>query len=223
MGYAQEMGDRLPQGMALPPEFRALFDWMEANDFLMPSGAYPGDRLGLLGTADDVQSERVTAILFRVATREQARDEGKAWFGEAVPDIADRLVPFARTGGDGSHAAFWLDDAGSQHIVHLGSEGVVCLLGRTALDFLRLLAIGYVEISGDCLDAPAAPPQKPGMNVSYRAWLTGRFHVAVPEMASQVLGEVPGAMADVSDDPFWGWVRKQQDLRDQQETQGQQP
>ncbi|MFE3836488.1 hypothetical protein [Pseudogemmobacter sonorensis] len=200
--------------MAFPPEFRALFDWMEENGFLMPSAAYPGDSLGLLGAEDDVQSERVTAILFRVATREQARDHGMAWFGEMVPDIGDRLVPFARTGGDGSHAAFWLDDGGGQHIVHLGSEGLVCLLGRTPLDFLRLLAIGYSEISSDGLEAPTAPPGRAGLNQAYRGWLVARFGVAIPEAASQILGDIPDWNAEDSEDPFWCWVRKQQDLRD---------
>ena len=164
MGFAQQMGDRLPPDMALPPEFRALFEWIEGNGFTMPSGAYPGDNLGLLGSPDDLQSERVIAVLFRVATRDQAREHGESWFGSAAPNIEDRLVPFARTGGDGSHAAFWLDDDRRQHIVHLGSEGLVCLLGQTPLDFLRLIAIGYDEIIGDCLHRPTAPPRKAVLN-----------------------------------------------------------
>ena len=46
-------------------------------------------------------------------------------------------------------AAFWLDDAGKQRIVHLGSGSgstLVCILAEEAIDFLRLLAIGYDEI-----------------------------------------------------------------------------
>ncbi|MDP4022401.1 hypothetical protein Q8W71_07190 [Methylobacterium sp. NEAU 140] len=197
--------------MVLPFEFHALFDWMEANGFLMPSEAYPGDRLGLLGTEDDVQSDRVTAILFRVATGEQARSNGRDWFGEIVPNIEERLVPFARTGGDGSCAAFWLDDEGCQQIVHLGSEGLVCRLGRTPLDFLRLLAIGYEEISGDGLGAPGEPPRDTLRNEAYRAWLAERFAVPVPRTAAEILGEVPDALAETSSDPFWRWVREQQD------------
>ncbi|MEO9337394.1 hypothetical protein ABFT80_08165 [Mesorhizobium sp. SB112] len=214
MGYAQEMADRMPPTMALPQEFHALFEWMEANNFLMPSNAYPGDRLGLLGPRDDLENERLTSILFRVATSEQAKEHGEAWFGETVPDIQNTLVPFARTGGDGSYAAFWLDDAGCQRIVHQGSEGLVCLLGETPLDFLRLLAIGYEEISGDGLYGPDAPPRKVGLNQSYRAWLTDQFDADIPKTASQVLGKIPDAMADTSDDAFWLWVRKYQNARD---------
>lgn len=212
MRYADEMAARLPPGLSLPDEFRALFDWIDTNAFFMASGAYPGDRLGLLGTEDDVQTGRVTAILFRIATPDQARDFGRGWFRDAVPAIEGRLVPFARTGGDGSHVAFWRDDTGHRQIVHLGSEGLVCLLGRTPLDFLRLLAIGYEEISGDCLDRPNEPPEEAGRNAAYAAWLTGRYGVTVPARATDILGEIPDAAAETSNDPFWRWVHQNQTL-----------
>ena len=211
MTYAQEMAGRLPAALPLPEEFRALFAWMEANGHFMASQAYPGDRLGLLGTHDEVDADRVTAILFRVATPEQARADGKAWLGEAVPDIESRLVPFARTGGDGSYAAFWLDEEGHSQIVHLGSEGQVCLLGRTPIDFLRLVAIGYQEISGDCLEAPGKPPRGAGRNAAYRSWLIERYAVAIPHNAAKILGEIPDTLAESSDDPFWRWVQAMQD------------
>lgn len=88
--YAQAMADRMPTTMTLPDEFLALFDWMETNGFLMRSEAYPGDLLGLLGTEDQLQSGQVTAILFRVATSEQARENGQAWFGDVIPNIEGR-------------------------------------------------------------------------------------------------------------------------------------
>jgi len=209
------MMDRMPATMRLPDEFRVLFDWMDENGFFMPSEAYPGDQLGLLGTNDDVQSDRVTTILFRVATPEQSRRDGEAWFGNVIPNIEGRLVPFARTGGDGSYAAFWLDDEGRQQIVHLGSEGLVCLLGQTPLDFLRLLAIGYQEISGDCLDMRDEPPAGDGLNAAYRAWLIERYDVTIPNTASEILGEIPAdSLDETSNDPFWLWVHKTQDERD---------
>jgi hypothetical protein len=216
MGFVDEMAGRLPGGIPLPEEFRALFQWIEANGFFMASGAYPGDSLGLLGTEEQVRSDDVTAILFRIATPEQAREFGEAWFGMAVPEIGRRLVAFARTGGDGSHAAFWLDEDGNLQIVHLGSEGLVCLLGRTPLDFLRLLAIGYEEISGECVDGPNEPPGVPGRNAAFRAWLTEIYKVAVPGTAADILGEIPDVFAETSADPFWRWVREKQDVRDGQ-------
>ena len=218
MGYADEMARRLPAAIPLPDAFRALFDRMEASGHFLASGAYPGERLGLLGSEHDLQSDRLTAVLFRVATPDQAREFGAAWFGSGVPGVEGRIVPFARTGGDGSHAAFWLDDEGRPRIVHLGSEGLACLLGRTSLDFLRLLAIGYEEISGDCLDGPDEPPTKAGRNADFRSWLVERYGVTVPETAAEILGQVPDVLAENSDDPFRRWVREKQDLRDGEPT-----
>lgn len=212
--YAQAMADRMPTTMTLPDEFLALFDWMETNGFLMRSEAYPGDLLGLLGTEDQLQSGQVTAILFRVATSEQARENGRAWFGDVIPNIEGRLVPFARTGGDGSCVAFWLDDEGRRQIVHLGSEGLVCLVGRTPIDFLRLLAIGYEDISEDCPGAPGEPPAADNLNAVYRAWLIERYGISIPAMASEIVGEVPDELSKASDDPFWRWVRNAQEERD---------
>lgn len=188
-----------------------LFDWIEANRYFMPSEAYPGDQLGLLGTEDDVQSGRVTSILFRVATPEQARNYGRSWLGAAVPGIEDRLVPFARTGGDGSHVALWLDEDGRQWVVHLGSEGFACVVGGTSLDFLRLLAVGYEEISGDCLDGPDKPPGQAGRNATYRAWLTERYRTTIPKTAADILGERADGSVERSDDPFLRWVHRIQD------------
>lgn len=56
MGYAQEPADRSLAAPGLPDASRALFHRIEANGFLMASGASPGDRLGLLGTKGDPQA-----------------------------------------------------------------------------------------------------------------------------------------------------------------------
>ena len=213
-GYAQQMADRMPATMALLEEFGTLFDWMEANGFFMPSDAYPGDLLGLLGSADDLQKSRVTMIMFRVATPEQARRHVTARLGKAIPDIEKRLVPFARTGGDGSHVAFWRDDEGHRQIVHLGYEGRVCLVGHTPLDFLRLLAIGYEAVSEDCLPSPSTPPAEEGRNQLYRAWLSESYNVTIPQTAIEIVGNIPGPWSETSDDPFWLWVNKIQSERD---------
>jgi hypothetical protein len=213
VSYADEMKARLPATMSLPAEFAALFEWIEANGFFMTSRRFPGERLGMLGQADE--PELGTIILFRVETRAQAQETGDLWFRGSVSNIADRLVVFARSGGDGSHVAFWIDDQGQQQIVHLGSEGQVGILTATPLDFLRLLAIGYEEISGDCLEAPDEPPddqdgERLVVNEAYRSWLTGRYGVTIPRMASEVMNEIPGALAKTSRDPFWNWVRRHQ-------------
>lgn len=207
------MADRMPTTMSLPNEFRELFEWMDTNGYFMPSVRYPGDKLGLLGSENELEEDYLTAILFRVETPQQARANGRAWFGDVVPNVEERLVAFARTGSDGSCAAFWLDDEGRRQIVHLGSEGLVCMLSQTPLDFLRLLAIGYWEISA-CLETPTEPPDQSDVNVAFRSWLIGRYGVTIPDTASEILSKVPDVLAEVSDDPFWRWVRRNQNERD---------
>lgn len=79
---------------------------------------------------------------------------------------------------------------------------------------MRLLAIGYEDISEDCLGAPGEPPADNNLNAVYRAWLIERYGVRIPAMASEILGEIPDVLAEASDDPFWRWVRKSQEERD---------
>lgn len=216
LGFAEQMRRRLPATMRLPAEFGDLFGWIERNGFFMPSERFPGDRLGLLNPVESI--EQGTVILFRVETCEQAQESGHGWLGGKVPDIADRLVSFARTGGDGSHAAFWIDDQGHQQIVHLGAGGALGILTSTPLDFLRLLGTGYQEISGDCLEAPDQPPddedgERIVVNQGYRSWLARRYGVTLPRTASEVIGAIFSrrpSLDTVSDDPFWNWVRRHQ-------------
>ncbi len=89
--------------------------------------------------------------------------------------------------------------------------GVACVLGRTPLDFLRLLAIGYEEISGECLGGPDKAPGEAGRNAAYRAWLIERYGVLIPETAADILAGYPDALAETSNDPFQRWVRESQD------------
>lgn len=70
--------------MGLPHEFWAMFDWMEVGGLFMASGAYPGDKLGLLVTEGDLHGHRITAILSRIVTLEQASEHAEAWFGDVV-------------------------------------------------------------------------------------------------------------------------------------------
>lgn len=90
----------------------------------------------------------------------------------------------------------------------------MCLVGRTPIDFLRLLAIGYEDISEYCLGAPGEPPGADNLNAVYRAWLIERYGISIPAMASEIVGEVPDELSKASDDPFWRWVRNAQEERD---------
>lgn len=208
--FADTMAARLPPALCLPREIAALFDWIEARGLLHDSQRVPGDRFGTLQPLEE--PFRGAVVLFRVETQSEAADYTGAWFGD--PSLGTRLVPFAKTSGDGSYAAFWRDDEGCQHIVHLGSEGDgLCVLGKTPLDFLRLLAIGYNELCVG-LDAPHEPPKdapESGQlvdNPPFRDWLTQTYRVDIPETAYEIVGTPPDSLASAHDDPFWRWVRK---------------
>jgi hypothetical protein len=142
---------------------------------------------------------------------------------------ADRLAPFCRTGGDGSMAALWRDDAGEIRFVHLGSGSgsvMVGVLAWNAVDFLRLLAIGYEELcwpddlictpmqafinangEPDDWDEDAMPPTAP---VALRQWLAQEFGVSIPETAAELVGTLPSYGDKNSTDPFCQWLAKVQ-------------
>lgn len=149
---------------------------------------------------------------------------------------ADRLAVFCRTGGDGSRAGLWRDDAGALHFVHLGSGSgsvMVGVLARSAVDFLRLLAIGYTELcwpdhlastpvqafiedngGPDEWDADAMPPTAPR---ALQQWLAQEFGASVPETAAELVSPLPRyGSTDVSD-PFWRWIAKTEGWYDDEE------
>jgi hypothetical protein len=110
--------------------------------------------------------------------------------------------------------AFWLADDGSQKIVHLGSGSgstTVCTLAHNAIDFLRLLAIGYDEICwGEDFDAPPNFEAKFVVqpNREYADWVSQTFDTTIPDRASAIVKHPASMLAERSPDPFWQWVRK---------------
>ena len=210
--FAEEMSARLPDGMRLPDPLVALFVWIEAQGFLHASERVPGDHFGTLQALEEPY--RGAVVLFRVETQAQARDYAQAWFGR--PEFAARLVPFAKTSGDGGYAALWLDEAGHQHIVHLGSEGeALCVLGKDAVDFLRLLAIGYNELCVGLTGPDEAPRDAPEFgtlvaNPPFQDWVRTTFDVEIPATAGEIVGRPPDSFASAGGDAFWTWARAQQ-------------
>lgn len=157
-----QLRDVLQPGMSVPTEFLALYDWMEANNLYVEN---EDGRVGFLFPEDELKrdwtkTERPggTAIEFSASGNANVQ----YWFQRDDAEIAERLCVFAQTGADGSEAALWLDDAGKQRIVHMGSgSGAVlcCVLADIPVDFLRLIAIGYDEICWD--ENFSLPPNHP--------------------------------------------------------------
>jgi hypothetical protein len=142
----------------------------------------------------------------------------EAW-GE-VP--ADRLAPFCRTGGDGSVAALWRDDAGEIRFVHLGSGSGSVMVGVLAIGYEELCWADhftcmprqvFIQENGkpDEWDEGATPPTVPR---ALRQWLSQEFGMNTPETAAELVGALPSYGDLNSSDPFCQWLAKVQGWAD---------
>lgn len=215
--FADEVAASLPSGMMLPTEFRSALEWCEQAGSVNTYGN-TGKRYAFLfpGQWQDWH-KGLTLVTFQLCDREMVMH----WTRGDEP-AADRLAPIIRTGGDGSYAALWLDDAGRQHIVHMGSGSGSTMLGvltSSPLDMLRLMAIGYEELCWpDAFDEPPAvtfertcdcadegvfePPAQ------FRAFIETTFAANIPTRGSEIVKQRVADMGDeASGDPFWRWIR----------------
>ncbi len=212
-----ELASTLLPNMYIPKPLELLFSWIESNGLFIITN--DGRRIGYLFLENKLKTE--WAEYERpVGTNIEFLAEGnsnlKHWFGHEKPEVLNRLCVFAKTGADGSRAAFWLDNDDKQRIVHLGSgsgSDLVCVLADDPIDFLRLLAIGYDEIcwsenfnkppNVDSADETFVYP-----NIAYQDWVRNTFSVTIPQLADEIV-KYPSKMDDAnSNDPFFLWVEQ---------------
>jgi len=211
----QQLENALPEGMQIPEELRKLYQWIEDNGYYMDA---KGVRYGWLFPEDKIKeswtdNERIggTMITFNVDEESYRNELLEIQYKEHLDEVKRRLLVFARSGADGSECALWLDDEGHTQIVHIGSGSgsmMTCILVKNALDFLRLLAIGYDEICWD--EHYSLPPNsdKNEMfvhpNTQYQEWVQNTFHTTIPAIGLEVV--TPHSMDDeATDDPFLKW------------------
>jgi hypothetical protein len=204
---AKQISEALLPGMVLPAEFTALFKWIESNGF------YTDTKAGRIGSLCPEHRSEGTRIEFLA----EGNVNVQYWFGRKRSSVLDRLCVFANTGAEGSNAAFWIDDDGKQCIVHMGSGSgslLCCVLAETAIDFLRLIAIGYEEICWN--QAFAFPPNSPEYdsgttvrpNRAYQDWVRTTYGVTIPRTALKIVKH-PAQMGDKSSpDRFCRWVEE---------------
>ena len=212
----EQLRNKLPPGMSLPEPIDLLFEWIEDKGLFIDND---GERIGFLFSRDKLAAEQAETVRpggTDVSFFAQGNDRLKYWFGHERSEVLNRISVFAQTGGDGSMAAFWLDDAGKQSIVHLGSgsgSDLVCVLAKDAVDFLCLLAIGYDEICWS--EAFSKPPNSEGAydgpyiepNIEYQNWVRQTFSVTIPQTAAEIVVHPSSMDDDDSDDPFNRWVK----------------
>ena len=211
----QQLENALPEGMQIPEELRKLYQWIEDNGYYMDA---KGVRYGWLFPEDKIKenwtdNERIggTMITFNVDEESYRNELLEIQYKEHLEEVKRRLLVFARSGADGSECALWLDDEGHTQIVHIGSGSgsiMTCILVKNALDFLRLLAIGYDEICWD-EDYPFPPNSNKDNtfvhpNIQYQEWVQNTFHTTIPAIGLEVV--TPHSMDDeATDDPFLKW------------------
>ena len=211
----QQLENALPEGMQIPEELRKLYQWIEDNGYYMDA---KGVRYGWLFPEDKIKeswtdNERIggTMITFNVDEESYRNELLEIQYKEHLDEVKRRLLVFARSGADGSECALWLDDEGHTQIVHIGSGSgsmMTCILVKNALDFLRLLAIGYDEICWD-EDYPLPPNSNKDNtfvhpNTQYQEWIQNTFHTTIPKIGLEVV--TPHNMNDEPiTDPFLKW------------------
>ena len=217
----QQLENSLPKGMQIPEELRQLYQWIENNGYYSENEGirygylYPQDKLR--ESWKEEEREGGTDIAFSVLKNIDREEVLENYYKKHKDEVRRRLLVFAQSGGDGSECALWLDDEGRTQIVHIGSGSgsmMTCILVKNALDFLRLLAIGYDEICWD--EYYSLPPNsdKNEMfvhpNTQYQEWVQNTFHTTVPAIGLEVV--TPHSMDDeATDDPFLNWFYEMTD------------
>lgn len=180
---------RLPAGFELGDPLRMLLEWIEIHDFV--GTAYNGDLYGVLDGR-----HRGPGVAISGYTPEATASYVHAWFRDVDDDPTKWLWPFAETGADGSVAALWIGVDGRTRFVHLGSGSgslLTCVLAEDALDFVRLLAIGYDELCWP--EDFESPPDEPERTALLRNWVQREFGVSVPRTASEIV-RTPAELGD---------------------------
>lgn len=205
----EQIESNLPSSLQLPAEIKKLFQWIEDKGSIMEYEETLHGSIHPFGIDCD------TCIDISFYAEKHTDD----WWCFDVEDfqelnISERLSIFAQTGGDGSVAAFWLDDDNKQKIVHIGSgsgSDLMCILADNPIDFIRLVAIGYDEICWqEYFDE--IPESRQGKinnpNIEFQKWVESEFNTTIPLTASEIVKN-PAVMWDVnSNDSFCQWISK---------------
>ena len=211
----QQLENALPKGMQIPDELCQLYQWIENNGYYSENEGirygylYPQDKLR--ESWKEEEREGGTDIAFSVLKNIDREEVLENYYKKHKDEVRRRLLVFAQSGADGSECALWLDDEGHTQIVHIGSGSgsiMTCILVKNALDFLRLLAIGYDEICWD-EDYPLSPNSNKDNtfvhpNTQYQEWVQNTFHTTIPKIGLEVV--TPHNMNDEPiTDPFLKW------------------
>jgi len=211
----QQIKNVLLDGMYIPEALSKLFSWIESNGFVQTedgcSYGHLYDLNKLRNEWNDNERHGGTIIEFMPEGNKYLN----SYFGENSAQFASRVSVFAKTGADGSMAAFWIDDNGDQKIVHLGSGSgstLDCVLADDPVDFIRLLAIGYDEIcwnnhfDSTAQEASIAEEMIIHPNIAFQNWVKSTFNVTIPKRACEIVKHPSEDGDENSKDTFFNWM-----------------
>ncbi|SFD75521.1 SMI1/KNR4 family protein [Pseudoalteromonas denitrificans] len=202
----------LPSTMHIPEPLKKLFKWIEINNFCEETEF---GRIGYLYPIDKIRREWSESERPGGTYIEFYAEQDSDSFYFVNDNIKNRLRIFAKTGGDGSVAGFWLDDDGNQKIVHIGSGSgsiLACVLADDPIDFLRLIAIGYDEICWNedfglsLLDSFKKNEFTVKPNLKFQDWLVHEFNTTIPSTALEVVKNPAEFGDENSGDAFCDWL-----------------
>ena len=201
----QQLENALLEGMQIPEELHKLYEWIENNGYYSENDGvrygylYPQDKLR--ESWKEEEREGGTDIAFSVLKNIDREEVLEICYPNHKDEVKRRLLVFAQSGGYGSECALWLVDDGRTLMVHVGwgsGSVMTCILTKNALDFLRLLAIGYDEI---CWDEEYSSPPNSNKdntfvhpNTQYQEWVQNTFHTTIPKIGLEVA--TPHSMDD---------------------------
>jgi hypothetical protein len=211
MEFTDEIAAAFPTGNKMPAALEQALRSLEEHGCVRQRR----DGVRYMTLHPEAEYSDVSATVFYVP---DAADT-KLWTGCNDPEVNARLTIFLRTGGDGSWAGLWRDDAGRQKVVHLGSGSgsvMLCVLTENIEDLLRLLAIGYdelcwpehfhrtpAEVRADEYGDDDHPPPPAVL----RNHVSQTLGLSIPERAAEIISHTASMDASESDDPFWNWLK----------------
>jgi hypothetical protein len=205
--FADTTASRVPAGFEFAEPLRELLIWIEEH------GQVDSDDEGELYGSLHADGSVGTEISVRGFTPAETSSYVQSWFGKIDDDPSQWLWPFARTGGDGSMAALWRTPDNTTQIVHLGSGSgsiLTCVLAENAVDFLRLLAIGYPEIcwNEEFAQPPRSSEEHTGVNVAFQEWVRSTYRTTIPATALEIVAHPAEVGDDDTLDPFCRLVNR---------------
>ncbi|TPN82796.1 hypothetical protein [Aquimarina algicola] len=179
----EDIKEKIPPTIEIPKEFDLFYEWTKEHEEEVISGCF------------EWRSNYAEFI--------------EGWFGA---NKAEKFGMFG-AGSTGNIYAFWINENGTQKIVHIGSEGEeMLIIADNFIDFLRFLAIGYDDPSedmnktifdyyiGEYGEEEGQEELEYYVNTEFQNWVRETFNVTIPKKGIEII--------NISDKTFEIWVEE---------------